>query len=117
MQRPDRSLLSCTPPSGRSPAVGEIARAALSQHDLSPAVAVRAGRLDRRQLTILVCKMVGSTPPSARLDPEDMRDVIAAFHKVIADTVARFDGFVAQYQNDGAILYFGYPSAHEYEAE
>jgi class 3 adenylate cyclase/DNA-binding SARP family transcriptional activator/predicted ATPase len=80
-------------------------------------MAVRAGGLERRQLTILVCRMVGSTPLSARLDPEDMRDVIAAFHKVIADAVARFDGFVAQYQSDGAVVYFGYPAAREHDAE
>jgi class 3 adenylate cyclase/predicted ATPase/DNA-binding SARP family transcriptional activator len=84
---------------------------------VSSVVAVRAGGLERRQLTILVCRMVGSTPLSARLDPEDMRDVIAAFHKVIADAVARFDGFVAQYQSDGAVVYFGYPAAHEHDAE
>jgi class 3 adenylate cyclase/DNA-binding SARP family transcriptional activator len=128
------------PSSGGSPAVAEIAKPALPEHDrasaampplvhtrgdhgqagsdtVSSVVAVRAGGLERRQLTILVCKMVGSTPLSARLDPEDMRDVIAAFHKVIADTVARFDGFVAQYQSDGALVYFGYPAAHEHDAE
>ncbi|QWG16540.1 AAA family ATPase [Bradyrhizobium sediminis] len=142
------AALRGTPSSGRSPAVGEIAKPALPEHDrpsaavlplahtrgdheqkvntntpearsdaVSSVVAVRAGGLERRQLTILVCKMVDSTPLSARLDPEDMRDVIAAFHKVIADAVARFDGFVAQYQSDGAVVYFGYPEAHEYEAE
>jgi DNA-binding SARP family transcriptional activator/class 3 adenylate cyclase/predicted ATPase len=136
------------PSSGRSPAVGEIAKPAPPQHEqpsaavlpfahtrgdheqkvnasnpgawsdtASSAVATRAGDLERRQLTILVCKLVGSAPLSARLDPEDMRDVIAAFHKVIADAVTRFDGFVAQYQSDGAVVYFGYPEAHEYEAE
>ena len=89
-----------------------------ARSDTAPFVgAVRAGGLERRQLTILVCKMVGSTPLSARLDPEDMRDVIASFHKVIADAVAQFDGFVAQYQSDGAVIYFGYPQAHEHEAE
>ena len=75
------------------------------------------GSSERRQLTIMVCNMVGSTPLSARLDPEDMRDLIAAFHKVVADVVARFDGFVAQYLGDGVLVYFGYPAAHEHDAE
>ena len=80
-------------------------------------VAVRSGSSERRQLTIMVCNMVGSMPLSARLDPEDMRDLIAAFHKVVADVVARFDGFVAQYLGDGVLVYFGYPAAHEHDAE
>jgi class 3 adenylate cyclase/DNA-binding SARP family transcriptional activator len=79
--------------------------------------AVRSGDRERRQLTIMVCNLVGSMPASARLDPEDMHDLIAAFHKGVADTVARFDGFVAQRLGDGAIVYFGYPAAHEHDAE
>src|SRR5258707_14087432 len=54
---------------------------------------------------------------SARLDPEDMRDLIAAFHKGVADVVSRFDGFVAQYLGDGVLVYFGYPAAHEHDTE
>ena len=57
------------------------------------------------------------TALSARLDPEDMRDLIAAFHRAVADVVSRFDGFVAQYLSDGALVYFGYPAAHEHDAE
>ena len=83
----------------------------------SSAVTVRSGSPERRQLTILVCNMVGSMPLSAHLDPEDMHDVIAAFHKVVADVVSRFDGFVAQYLSDGVHVYFGYPAAHEHDAE
>ena len=75
----------------------------------SSAVAVRSGSPERRQLTIMVCNMVGSMPLSARLDPEDMRDLIAAFHKVVADVVARFDGFVAQYLGDGVLRLFRLP--------
>ena len=78
--------------------------------DAAPSVvAVRPGSPERRQLTILVCNMVGSTPLSARLDPEDMRDLIAAFHKVVADVVARFGGFVAQYLGDGMLRLFRLP--------
>jgi DNA-binding SARP family transcriptional activator/class 3 adenylate cyclase len=82
-----------------------------------PAVALRSGSPERRQLTIMVCNIVGSVPLSARLDPEDMHDLIAVFHKVVADAVSRFDGFVAQYLGDGAHVYFGYPAAHEHDAE
>lgn len=85
--------------------------------EASSAVAVGSGNPERRQLTIMVCNMVGSMPLSARLDPEDMHDLIAAFHKSVADVVSRFDGFVAQYLGDGVIVYFGYPAAGEHDAE
>jgi class 3 adenylate cyclase/predicted ATPase len=65
----------------------------------------------------MFCDLVGSTGLSARLDPEDMRNLIAAYHKGVADAVARFDGFTAQYLGDGVLVYFGYPHAHEDEAE
>jgi class 3 adenylate cyclase/DNA-binding SARP family transcriptional activator len=81
------------------------------------AVASRSGSPERRQLTIMVCNMVGSEPLFACVDPEDMRDLIAAFHKGVADVVAQFDGFVAQYLSDGVLVYFGYPAAHEHDAE
>jgi class 3 adenylate cyclase len=61
--------------------------------------------------------LVGSTALSARLDPEDLRSVIGAYHKCVAETVARFDGFVAKYMGDGVLIYFGYPQAHEDDAE
>src|SRR5262249_8999240 len=58
-----------------------------------------------------------SAPPSAALDPEDMSDLIDPFHKTVADIAAQFDGFAAHYLNDGVVIYFGYPSAHEHDAE
>ena len=61
--------------------------------------------------------LVGSTALSARMDPEDLREVIAAYQKCVADTVERFDGFVAKYMGDGVLVYFGYPQAHEDDAE
>jgi len=61
--------------------------------------------------------LVGSTALSARMDPEDLREVIAAYHKCVAEIVQRFDGFVAQYLGDGVLVYFGYPQAHEDDAE
>ena len=61
--------------------------------------------------------LVGSTALSTKLDPEDLRSIIGAYHKCVAETVARFDGFVAKYMGDGVLTYFGYPQAHEDDAE
>jgi len=72
---------------------------------------------ERRQLTVMFCDLVGSTALSTRLDPEDLREVIAAYHKCAAEVVARFSGFVAKYMGDGVLVYFGYPEAHEADAE
>src|SRR5271166_5272192 len=72
---------------------------------------------ERRQLTVMFCDLVGSTALSARLDPEDLREVIAAYHRAVAEAVAGFDGFVAKYMGDGVLVYFGYPNAHEDDAE
>jgi len=65
----------------------------------------------------MFCDLVGSTELSARLDPEDLREVIAAYHRAVSETVAAFDGFVAKYMGDGVLIYFGYPQAHEDDAE
>jgi class 3 adenylate cyclase/tetratricopeptide (TPR) repeat protein len=65
----------------------------------------------------MFCDLVGSTALSARLDPEDLREVIGAYHRCVADTVARFAGFVAKYMGDGVLIYFGYPEAHEDDSE
>jgi class 3 adenylate cyclase/predicted ATPase len=72
---------------------------------------------ERRQLTMMFCDLVGSTALSARLDPEDMREVIGRYHRCVAETIAHFDGFVAKYMGDGVLVYFGYPQAHEDDAE
>ena len=61
--------------------------------------------------------LVGSTALSARLDPEELREVISAYHRCVAEEVRRFDGFVAKYMGDGVLVYFGYPRAHEDDAE
>jgi hypothetical protein len=65
----------------------------------------------------MFCDLVGSTALSARFDPEDLREVIGAYHRCVADTVARFEGFVAKYMGDGVLAYFGYPKAHEDDSE
>jgi class 3 adenylate cyclase len=72
---------------------------------------------ERRQLTVMFCDLVGSTALAARLDPEDMGDLIRAFQGAVAAAVARFDGHVAKWMGDGALVYFGYPRAHEDDAE
>src|SRR5215467_1351903 len=72
---------------------------------------------ERRQLTVMFIDLVGSTALSTRLDPEDLRVIIGAYHKGVAETVSRFDGFVAKYMGDGVLVYFGYPQAHEDDAE
>jgi class 3 adenylate cyclase/predicted ATPase len=72
---------------------------------------------ERRQLTVMFCDLVGSTALSARLDPEDLREVIGLYHKCVAHIVASLDGFVAQYLGDGVLVYFGYPLAHEHNPE
>jgi class 3 adenylate cyclase len=72
---------------------------------------------ERRQLTVMFCDLVGSTELSARLDPEDLREVIAAYHRAVAEVFRAFDGFVAIYMGDGVLVYFGYPQAHEDDGE
>ena len=72
---------------------------------------------ERRQVTVMFSDLVGSTALSARMDPEDLREVIAAYQKSVAECVRRFDGFVAKYMGDGVLVYFGYPQAHEDDAE
>ena len=71
---------------------------------------------ERRQVTVMFSDLVGSTALSARMDPEDLREVISAYQKCVAETVRRFGGFVAKYMGDGVLVYFGYPEAHEDDA-
>jgi class 3 adenylate cyclase/predicted ATPase len=72
---------------------------------------------ERRQVTVMFSDLVGSTALSSRMDPEDLREVIAAYQKCVAEAVRRFGGFVAKYMGDGVLIYFGYPQAHEDDAE
>jgi class 3 adenylate cyclase/predicted ATPase len=94
--------------------------AALSTAEASPAPSrspATAAEAERRQLTVMFCDLVGSTALSTRHDPEDLRELIGAYHRAVADTVGHFDGFVAKYMGDGVLVYFGYPQAHEDDAE
>jgi class 3 adenylate cyclase/predicted ATPase len=79
--------------------------------------AQRPDGAERRQLTVMFCDLVGSTALASRLDPEDLREVIGAYHQCIAETIERYDGFIARYMGDGVMTYFGYPHAHEDDAE
>jgi class 3 adenylate cyclase len=109
-----------TPSPSRSPTVGETsdrAAPAASEKSLLASSDRRSGALEQRQLTIMVCNLAGSTPLPTSLDAEEVHDLIAAFHKAVGDTAAQFDGSVAQYLSDGAVVYFGYPAAHEHDAE
>src|SRR5262245_21872343 len=72
---------------------------------------------ERRQVTVMFSDLVGSTALSARMDPEDLREVISAYQTSVAKIVQRFGGFVANYMGDGVLVYFGYPKAHEDDAE
>jgi class 3 adenylate cyclase len=72
---------------------------------------------ERRQLTVMFCDLAGSTVLSSQLDPEDLRDLLGAYHAAVAEVVAGFGGYVAKYMGDGVLIYFGYPQAHEDDAE
>jgi class 3 adenylate cyclase len=72
---------------------------------------------ERRQVTVMFSDLVGSTALSGSMDLEDLRDVISAYQKCVTETVRRFGGFVAKYMGDGVLIYFGYPQAHEDDAE
>jgi len=92
----------------------EVARVPLSRSP-SPADAAR-DTAERRQLTVMFCDLVGSTALTARLDPEDMRQIVRAYQDACSGVVARYDGFVAQFLGDGILAYFGFPRAHEDDA-
>ncbi len=83
----------------------------------TPTKPVSQDAAERRQVTVMFSDLVGSTALSARMDPEDLREVISAYQKCVAETVRRFGGFVAKYMGDGVLVYFGYPQAYEDEAE
>src|SRR5262245_55166999 len=85
---------------------------------LSPPAAGReAPEAERRQLTVLFCDLVDSTPLAVRLDPEELREVVRAYQQTCAAVIQRFEGHIAQYLGDGLLVYFGYPQAHEDDAQ
>lgn len=72
---------------------------------------------ERRQLTVMFCDLVGSTALSSRLDPEDLQAAIRRFLDACSHAISRFNGYIAKYMGDGLLVYFGYPQAHEHDAE
>ena len=82
-----------------------------------PAALPQSDTAERRQLTVMFCDLVGSTGLAARLDPEDMREVVRAYQDACSGAIARYDGFVAKFMGDGVLAYFGFPRAHEDDAE
>jgi hypothetical protein len=100
-----------------SGALGAMGTAATSDgQPTAPAAEASAPEAERRQLTVMFCDLVESTNLSARLDPEDLREVVRSFQETAADVIQDFDGHIAQYLGDGLLVYFGYPRAHEDDA-
>jgi class 3 adenylate cyclase/predicted ATPase len=83
----------------------------------APVTTSRQDTAERRQVTVMFSDLVGSTALATSMDPEDLREVISVYQKCVAETVRRYDGFLAKYLGDGALVYFGYPTAHEDDAE
>jgi predicted ATPase/class 3 adenylate cyclase len=101
-------------------AIAKLAPAPVAEANLraiTPTHETTAASAERRQLTVMFCDLVGSTALSARLDPEDLRGIITAYHRRCTELVERNGGFVAKYMGDGVLAYFGYPQAHEHDAE
>jgi class 3 adenylate cyclase/predicted ATPase len=98
-------------------AIAELDDAAGSKPAQTTTEPRRPDEGERRHLTVMFCDLVGSTALSARLDPEDMRTLIGAYHTCITDVVSRYQGKIARYMGDGVLVYFGYPQAHEDDAE
>jgi class 3 adenylate cyclase/tetratricopeptide (TPR) repeat protein len=96
---------------------------AIGELDDAPAPAQSATKpespdeAERRHLTVMFCDLVGSTALAARLDPEDMRTLIGAYHRRITEVISRYQGIIGRYMGDGVLVYFGYPQAHEDDAE
>src|SRR5262249_27866569 len=83
----------------------------------SPAATAPSPDAERRQLTVLFCDLVDSTRLASQLDPEEYREVVRAYQEACAKVIARFEGHIAQYLGDGLLVYFGYPFAHEDDAQ
>jgi class 3 adenylate cyclase/predicted ATPase len=99
-------------------AIAHLAEAASAAPQLAPGFeASRGDEAERRQVTVMFSDLVGSTALSASMDPEDLREIHSAYQQCAVEAVRRFDGFVARYMGDGVLVYFGYPQAHEDDAE
>jgi class 3 adenylate cyclase len=99
------------------PVAAQIAQPPVLSAPVATAAVAAAPEAERRQLTVMFCDLVGSTALSTGMDPEDLRDVIASYQSRCSAAIRRYDGFVAKFMGDGILVYFGYPRAHEDEAE
>src|SRR5262245_52243572 len=92
-----------------------------AQHDqptqIAPPLEPQIPEAERRQLTVMFCDLVDSTKLSGQLDPEEYREVVRAYQKVCSEVITRYDGHIAQLLGDGLLVYFGYPHAHEDDAQ
>jgi class 3 adenylate cyclase len=100
----------------RADASGKASSADVATTSTAPSASPE-DRAERRQVTVIFSDLVGSTALSARMDPEDLREVISAYQKCVTKTVRTVGGFVANYMGDGVLVHFGYPKAHEDDAE
>jgi class 3 adenylate cyclase len=108
-----------TSPASQPPQIAQLPAQPIvrSHHEAPPPVTRITPEAERRQLTVLFCNLVGSTALSAQLDPEELREVVRGYQATCVKVIARFDGHIAQYLGDGLLVYFGYPLAHEDDAQ
>ena len=106
-----------TPVAPSPPSPQQAARHEDAPTPVASSAAVPPPEAERRQLTVLFCDLVDSTVLASQLDPEDWREVVRAYQEVGTKVVARFEGHIAQYLGDGLLVYFGYPLAHEDDAQ
>ena len=109
-----RAIEALCPP---DPEVSAGATAIADEASLAPSTPASRSEAERRQLTVMFVDLVGSTTLSARLDPEDMGQMIRAYHGACTEVVERWGGHIAKYMGDGVLAYFGWPQAHEDDAE
>src|SRR5437867_2084289 len=108
---------STSPALSSSPPPHEGEPLAASHTRVASSIEPRPAEAERRQLTVLFCDLVDSTALASQLDPEDLRTVVRAYQETCAKVIARFEGHIAQYLGDGLLVYFGYPLAHEDDAQ
>ena len=113
----DTAVTQAPAPPVPQPTPQPISQADYPLQDTSPRMTPRPPEAERRQLTVLFCDLADSTRLAGQLDPEDLREVVLAYQATCVEMIQRFDGHVAQYLGDGLLVYFGYPQAHEDDAQ
>ena len=113
----DASAIPPPAPDAPQPVGQSVTPAPRAGQTASPPSEPYTSDAERRQLTVLFCDLVDSTPLASQLDPEDLRQVVRAYQEACAKVIARFEGHIAQYLGDGLLVYFGYPLAHEDDAQ